>query len=185
MCDWLPAQFDVPDDSASPRLLQRIREIKESGEFINARSLGIPEDAWQQLKHRFRVEGVKRRLPVFPDAYLFLERMRMDGYKIVLLTSRPIDRYPNIFTDTILWLNENRLPYDFVWWSLDKAERIVQMQDLQPRVRLAVDDDERFVKQFADIGIPTYWLQRHGCVESTDPRITSVVSLLDVGRFID
>lgn len=162
LCDWLPAQFEVSDDSASPELLSRIAALKRIGGYVDASSLGIPQDAWQMIKHDFRVSGQKRHLPVFADALPFLTHLRDAlGLQIVLLTSRPIDRYPNIFTDTIFWLNENRLPYDFVWWATDKAERIAQVQDLKDHVVFAVDDDMRYVSQFAKAGIPTYWLQRN------------------------
>lgn len=186
LCDWIPSQFGPPvirDDGPSPELLARIDHLRATGGFINAESLGLPQEVWQMLKHQFRVSGLKRTLPVFQDAYSFLFRMRADGHQIVLLTSRPIDRYPNIFTDTILWLNANRLPYDFVWWSLDKAERIVQMKDLQKHIRFAVDDDKLYVDQFASIGVPTYWLQRHNPIESHSPRITTVQTLSDVDRY--
>lgn len=162
-CAWLrQARRDVWGEEVWPSkdVMDRIDHLERTGEYINAESLGIRQETWQRLKHQFRTEGAKRHLPVFPDAMPFLFRMRADGHQIVLLTSRPVDTYPNIYTDTILWLNESRLPYDFVWWSVDKAERIVQIQDLQSKIRFAVDDDLRFVKQFADLGIKTYWLQR-------------------------
>lgn len=185
MCEWLPSQFEVPDDSASPELLGRINRIKRTGEFINARSLGIPDDSWQKIKHAFRVGGFKRKLPVFPDAFTFMYRMRADGHLIVLLTSRPIDRYPNIFTDTILWLNDNHLPYDFVWWATDKAERIAQVDGFKQHILFAVDDDWRYVQQFASAGIHTYWLQRYKDARalSAPENITIVNSLMDVDRY--
>lgn len=195
MCEWLLKDNEHiwgEEIGPSTELRKRIQHCQEIRCFICAESLGISQDLWQKLKHLFRIDGIKRHLPVFPDARLFLERMRMDGHRIVLLTSRPIDRYPNIFTDTIFWLNENRLPYDFVWWSLDKAERIVQIEDLRPRIRFAVDDDPKFVRQFADLGIETYWLHRHdtaGLEDSsfpgyaiTHPNVHIVRSLLDVDK---
>lgn len=180
LCDWLPSQFEVPDDSASPELRARIETIRRTGQFINAHSLGIPDESWQKIKHTFRVGGFKRRLPVFPDVYTFLYRMRADGYQIVLLTSRPIDRYPNIFTDTILWLNDNHLPYDFVWWATDKAERIAQVEGFKQHIRFAVDDDHRYVEQFSSAGIETYWLQRHDYVQSVSSVMASMRSNVHV-----
>jgi hypothetical protein len=176
ICDWLPSQFVTRDDHPSPALLDRIERIRKQGSYINAKALEIPEDAWQNLKHAFRTGGHKRRLPVFPDAKDFLMRCQDAGYRIVLLTSRPIDRYQNIFTDTILWLNDNNLPFDFVWWSVDKAERILMEDGLREKVMFAVDDDARFVDQFARAGIPTYWLRRNGDLYTNiaNPNITQI-----------
>lgn len=187
ICDWLPSQFmDGHQSDASPALLARIAKIKNDGSYVNAQSLGIPDDAWQKIKHTFRVGGFKRTLPVFQDVYTFLYRMRADGYQIVLLTSRPIDRYPNIFTDTIFWLNRNHLPYDFVWWAHDKAERIAQVDGFKQHIKFAVDDDVKYVMQFATANIPTYWLQRHRPIDTQPNYIQNVhivSSLSDIDRY--
>jgi NTP pyrophosphatase (non-canonical NTP hydrolase) len=148
--------------------------------YLNAQSVGVTPEQWMDLKHQFRVSGAKRQLPLFPDAFMFLHRMRCEGFKIILLTSRPIDRYPNIFTDTIMWLNYHRLPYDFVWWSLDKHERLVQVKDIKQYVRFAVDDDCRFVEQFASIGIKTFWLNRDGLRHEERNNVTQIESLSDI-----
>lgn len=159
--------------------------LRETRPFLTAKTLSVTEEEWQRWKHEFRIGGFKRTLPVFADAYTFMYRMRCDGDLIVLLTSRPIDRYPNIFTDTILWLNDNRLPYDFVWWATDKAERIAQVDGIRKHIRFAVDDHWRYVEQFASLGIKTFWLQRYHDVRplNTSDHVTIVNTLTDVDRY--
>lgn len=172
LLSWLDAHSCIPKD--------HVEHLRACGSYLNASTVGLPQELWQRLKHHFRTQGAKRGLPVFHEAIPFLFRMRADGHLIILLTSRPIDRYPNIFTDTILWLNSHRLPYDYVWWSHDKAERLAELQQF---VRFAVDDELKFVDQFAQAGIPTYWLQRHGALKPhSSPMVTVVTSLMDVDR---
>lgn len=154
ICQWLIA---TKADSVD---LDKVNDAWRHGRYINAERLGIKEELWQSWKHEFRTGGFKRYLPVFDDARRFLEMCKIAQLRIVLLTSRPIDRYQNLFTDTIMWLNSNQLPFDFVWWSLEKAERILMEDGLREKVRFAVDDDQRFVRQFARAGIRTYWLRR-------------------------
>lgn len=157
MATWIRANY-----SGTEPLASNLMACERNGLYMNAKSLGISDETWQSMKHKFRTSGAKRRLPVFDDAKEFLERCRASSVRIVLLTSRPIDQYPNLFTDTILWLNDNGLPFDFVWWSAEKAERVLMEDGLRDKVIFAVDDDEKFVRQFMKAGIPTYWLRRQG-----------------------
>lgn len=161
-----------------------LNRLRNSRPYIDAEAVGVPNDLWQTWKHRFRTTGAKRHLPVFSEAVLFLQRMRMDGVQIVLLTSRPIDRYPNIFTDTVLCLDNNRVPYDYIWWSTDKGERILQMEGFRERVLFAIDDDKRYIDQFSSIGVPSFWLQRHGEQHrEITPLITAINSLNEIHPF--
>lgn len=138
---------------------ERMQAMILRRDWVNARTLGIEADEWQDLKHEFRSTGGKRQLPMHSDAPAFLQAMRGRGVQIVLLTSRPIDRYPNIYTDTLLWLQHHSLPFDFIWWGLDKAERVLEA-GMRPHIQMVVDDDPRFVLQFASLGLPCVWLHR-------------------------
>jgi len=177
MCEWICASAVEPD------LADAAKRCVTEQKYVNAINLGISHDRWQRMKHAFRVDGVKRRLPVYNDAPNFLARMRASGVPIVMLTSRPIDQYPNIFSDTIFWLNANQLPFDYVWWSHDKGERIAQIEGLKQRILFAVDDELRFCEQFASAGIRTFWLNRArvggGAPVALD-RINEINTLYDV-----
>jgi len=145
-----------------PMHAERALKLVREDAYFSAASMEVSEETWQSIKHQFRVNGGKRTLPVFSDAKPFLDRLKAAGMRIVLLTSRPIDEYPNILTDTLLWLESNKLPFDFLWWGMDKAERIVKIPDLKTKIQYAVDDDRRFIDQFAKAGIPSFWLRRTG-----------------------
>jgi hypothetical protein len=81
----------------------------------------------------------------------------MQSFTVVLLTSRPIARYPNMYTDTVTWLHDNALVYDHIWWADNKADRILE-GDIRHKIAFMVDDDPRFVKQAERLGIPVYWM---------------------------
>jgi hypothetical protein len=156
ICQWLAIQYpSIP--------VSKLNEIRREGRWVNAQSLGIPEPRWQLIKHTFRTSGAKRDMPVFPDAKRFLEGMRAMGLQIVLLTSRPIDGYPNMYTDTILWLQKSGLLFDHVWWAHDKPEAL-QNRDIVDHVVAAVDDDMKFVSAYRAAGIPVFHLVRGASV---------------------
>jgi NTP pyrophosphatase (non-canonical NTP hydrolase)/FMN phosphatase YigB (HAD superfamily) len=129
--------------------------------YINAQQLGISESAWQQIKHSYRVNGYKARLDAYDDAEDFLLDLRLHGYTIVIITSRPIDKYPTLFSDTLEWLQKYNLQYDAIWWTHDKRERVA-LEDIADRVAFSVEDDLENALDFAEMGIKSYHLCRPG-----------------------
>ena len=126
-------------------------------DFINRHDLDMSPKEWQDLKHEFRISGYKEYMPVFDDAKEFLTQLKDKDIVTVLLTSRPIDRYPNLYADTVAWLEREQLPYDIIWWSYDKADHVVENL---PNPLFAVDDDLSQANKFDEADIPVYWLCR-------------------------
>lgn len=131
-------------------------------QWLSASTLGISLMEWAEIKHAFRVSSGFATLPPMPGAAAFLDRARAAGYAVIGLTSRPIDRYPNIYVDTVQWLWHHDMQLDHIWWGVDKADRLREASERHPglieKIVCAVDDDERFVRQFAELGVRTYWL---------------------------
>jgi hypothetical protein len=161
--DHAPSLLKLPNPLAM-RLGGRLDSLRHNGGYVNAESTGLTPAEWGQVKHAFRTQGGKLAIPVFEDAKPFLTWCRQRNWKIILVTSRPIDRYPNIFTDTLTWLHTNDLPFDYLWWADDKARRLEEYEHvtLRSHVVFAVDDDMRFVNQYREKNIKTYWLCRQG-----------------------
>ena len=145
----------------------RLRELPERPKLfkINRSQFNLNTEDWQELKHEFRISGYKEYMPVYRDAQDFLRKLRQQSITSVLMTSRPIDRYPNLYADTITWLKRKNLEYDIVWWSYDKADRIVNEL---PHTLFAVDDDPDYVSKLSQSGITTYWLQRKEKIKLPD-----------------
>jgi hypothetical protein len=176
MCDWIGNQPNFPFGRISNETLKSIRHAG----WINAASLLISEEDWQKLKHAFRISGAKQHLPVFLDAKPFLHALRRRNLQIVLLTSRPIDRYPNMYTDTLAWLSNNKLPFDYIWWAVDKAERVIEAE-VRQHIQLIVDDDPKYIGQYARVDLHSYWLRRQGHrYGEASPLIHQVTGLQEV-----
>lgn len=173
LCDW------IQENWGSVRAVNLMKA--RSGMWINAGTLGITEEEWKDLKHNFRVSSAKQTLPIFADARPFLDALRRRNLQIILLTSRPIDRYPNLYADTLAWLTNNQLPFDFIWWATDKAERLIE-GEVRHWVRLIVDDDLRYLVQYSKAELHSYWLQRARAetLRNEGPLIHPVTSLQQV-----
>lgn len=126
-------------------------------QWIDAQTLGIDPTEYHALKHQFRTSGAKTVLPAMPGARDFIHWCKSCGWLVIVLTSRPIDRYPNLYMDTLSWLARNQMAVDHVWWGSDKGEKLIDRAVL-PYIRFVVDDDERFAAQYAALGVRTYWL---------------------------
>ncbi len=170
-----------------PELFNRCADLnrQDTNLWLNASSLGVSEDVWQELKHRFRTSRGKLSLPVYDGAKELLSACRAKGLKIVLLTSRPIDKYPNIYTDTLEWLINNELEHDFIWWSQDKAETLLS-KNIKANVAFAIDDDTRFITSYTAMGIRSFWINRYKSVQSFSPQyVKEVSSLTDIVRYLE
>jgi hypothetical protein len=145
-----------------PELERQVTALRGTKKYLNSYVMQMDEARWQEIKHEFRVAGGKVDLPVIKGAVEFTHWLRHEaGLKIVLLTSRPIDEYPNIYGQTLRWLENSGITYDFIWWAMDKSERLARA-GIRSRIRMAVDDSEKFIWQFADLNCPVYWFQpRH------------------------
>jgi hypothetical protein len=180
MCAWAKDQTCVRMDPAIRlRYVHRLDDCIRNQSWIDGTTAGVSPADWKRIKHEFRSTGGHKHLPVFKDAKAFLEWCQQQGWLVVLITSRPVDEYPNIFTDTVTWLHDNHLPFDRLWWAQDKGmaldETYMLMRSL---IRFAVDDDGKFVAQFNSRGIRTYWLRQNGEFDPAHP--LTVRSLTDI-----
>lgn len=159
LCDYRTGFLDWLSGNRSD-LSDYIVKLKsdEYHYIITRKDFNLSIKEWQDIKHGFRISGAKEYLPVYPDAKDFMKGLKDNGISTVLLTSRPIDRYPNLYGDTVSWLNRNGLPHDVVWWAYDKADKA--LEKLSNPV-FAVDDDPSHINKFADAGIQTFWICRN------------------------
>ena len=138
----------------------RLAEIRANQSIITAESLGVSVPLWNEIQHHFRVSGETAHLPVMPDAMELLTWCRDQGYCVAVLTSRPIDEYPNLYDETVRWFeHELKFKVDRIWWGANKAEKLAAIPNI-PEVVFAVEDDPKFVKQFRQAGVKkVYWMK--------------------------
>lgn len=146
--------------------------------WITPEMLDVPVGEYNRLRHEFRVSGEHARLPPMPGAGKLLEWINVTlRANILLLTSRPIDLYPNLYTETLQWINNMDLPYTALWWTRDKGEILLD-REVRQHILFAVDDEYRYVEQLAKQGIFTFWLG--GDRQPPDPYIERVASLNEI-----
>lgn len=134
--------------------------IRSRPAYLDAGTLRITQTQYEDLKHQFRVSHQHKYMPLMPGAQEFLRHVQRQGIQIILLTARPITRYPNLYGDTLHWLNLRGLPYDFVWWAENKGDEVVtRLRSNAHNILYAVDDERRYIDQYRERGILAFWFQ--------------------------
>jgi len=101
-------------------------KVEDLTEYNVYEALELPYDMTKRLKAKFRETGEKRHIPVLDGAKEFLESLKNNDYKIVLLSARPYKKYKRIFADTQEWLEKNELIHDAILWDEDKCNRLIR-----------------------------------------------------------
>lgn len=156
--------------------------------WIDHRTLGLAAREYARIQHEFRISDWHMNLPVMTGAADFLTWCRERELLIILLTSRPIAEYPNLYGQTLIWLEHNYLPYNAVWWARDKDQMVLSHEN-ERFIQFAVDDDLRHAITLAAQGILTFWLRPDGVTDEDraqvvhDGFIIPVSSLQEVTRW--
>ena len=125
--------------------------------WIDHETMKIPYRKWLDTLEMFRMSGGKQSIPVYEGVEELFKRIEVLDYEVVLLTSRPIDIYSNIYRDTVEWLKNNGLGYHMLLWSKSKAEMIYKMR-MMDKIVFAIDDEFRHIQEYDKLGIPTIWI---------------------------
>lgn len=99
-----------------------------------------------RIKEMYRLSSIKRNIPPLPGSREFLTTLREKyGLKIVILSSREVEYYPEVYMDTVEFLRYYNLPHDILLFKEEKRGGIILPQILR-NTRLFVDDSESQIK---------------------------------------
>lgn len=132
---------------------------------------------YKAIKHKYRSSGIKASLPVANDAAKFLHWSRQCDLMVVLLTARPVDRYPRMWKDTLDWLNLNELYYDKVEFSQKKQYEILMRY---PTMEFMIEDNRHTANLVANLGFRVYLINNKYNQGDTNKNVVRVTSLMQV-----
>lgn len=111
--------------------------------------------AYEEYKEYFRESGEKLNIPIKKGAKELCDYLKNEGYKIVIISARPYEKYSRIFPDTLQWLNENEIQYDAVYFEKDKHLKILRQL---PNLSFIIEDNPEYAKQISEQGYKVYLL---------------------------
>lgn len=89
--------------------------------------MDITKNEYRKCKLAYRQGGLKRTMPVYPDAKIIpnaLSGLRERGAEVWITTTRPYQRLDNVDPDTQEWLRRNGFQYDGLIYDEDKYARL-------------------------------------------------------------
>lgn len=111
----------------------------------------LPINIQDMIKHSYRMSGLKRTQNVNQIVKDFLKYVKENtNYKILLLTSRPYEKYLRIFYDTQYWLEKNEIPYDGLIFDTKKHRKLLKNLS---HIKLFIDDDKSYIKNAVSVNI--------------------------------
>lgn len=107
--------------------------------------LCLDDEDYAELKRRWRVEGHKRNMTMIPGTHGALRRLSQ-WYDVVIISSRPADKYDNIREDTEYWLKQHDLQYSELVFTKEKFDYVHDHYDVDDVLAIFDDDPKNLVK---------------------------------------
>lgn len=149
-----------------------------SGDLQNL-APNIPRKIYNDVKHLYRESGEKMKIGAMLDAGTFTESLKDTGFKVVILTRRPVNKYKRIYADTIYWLRHRDIHFDGIYWS--EGEKANEILMKFPNTEFIVEDDPEQAKDLVLHGIRTFLLDRPYNKDLSDSNLlTRVHSLKEI-----
>lgn len=104
----------------------------------------IPTSRIKKYKEEYRSEGLIRHEGVLSGAKEMIDSFKSKGYYVVLLTSRPFDKYKNLYLDTYVWLKSNGFKFDAIISDSKKRDKINKIAETST-IKAVIDDDPKII----------------------------------------
>lgn len=150
--------FEMKTKMVSERFSRGVLTSKIAGFDIDG-VLAVYEDWWTETggdETPFIESGGMLTLKPMPYAKELLSYLKDDGWSIVLVTARKVQRYTRIEQDTHDWLQANEIPYDVVLYGYDKMASI---KPFGQEFKFFVEDNPKHALDVASAGIQVYHLE--------------------------
>jgi len=113
---------------------------------------------YEKHKIAFREQGYKQKIPVMEGACSITSYLRTKGFKIVILTRRPVQEYKRIYADTIAWLKKSEITFDGIYWS--DGEKDNDLKKRFKNVSFVVEDDPEQATRLLQAEFKVFLLDR-------------------------
>lgn len=128
-------------------------ELKSNFKTLNEMKEVLTYNQYKKIKKKYRTCGVKTSLPAKKNAKKLIDTLRNNGYKIIILTSRPYREHREIWRDTMAWLKNNKIEIDGIIWEKEKHWAVLKEF---PYMNFMVEDNAEIANQVARIGYKVY-----------------------------
>jgi len=141
--------------------------------------------AYRKIKREYRTSGVKLNIPMMAGASRLTKELKKLGYKIIIITARPSNEYPEINKITNQWLRNTNIEYDSILFDKHKSTKVLEQV---PHLAFSINDHFSEAKMISKFGFKTFLLNNkyNGIRENDtiDTNIIRVDKLMDILKYI-
>lgn len=137
--------------------------------------LGYAE--YKRIKEAYRTSGYKESLVVSSGAVEFMKHLKEQGYYIIILSARPVDRYNTLIMQTTNWLKKNEIEYDYLMFNGSKNLEIIQKFD---NVEFVVEDNRYYANSIAKHGYQVFLVSNRYNAGKLENNVQRVQSLTEI-----
>lgn len=111
-------------------------------------------NTYSMLKEKYRLSGIKAYLSANKNVDKLIKFLNDNDYFKVIISSRPVFKYNVVLKNTLFWLKQNNIDYDFIYWTHKKADNINKFDD----VSFIIEDNYEHAKKYSLLGYKVYLL---------------------------
>ena len=165
---------DVLADSTKFWLEFLSQHLHEKFDDLHVAKNTVPYQVYKDLKLQYRQSGVKIDIPIIEYADSMTNHLKQLGYLIVIMTARPIEEFPVLYSITEKWLIKNNIAYDSIIFSKSKH---IKTMTLYPNLKFFVEDHRAIANRLSKFGYRVFLLNNRynkGRVEKTVVRVNKL-----------
>lgn len=94
----------------------------------------------EKIKEQYRLSGIKASTPPLEGSNQLIKYFQSNGYIVILLSSRPVNLYPEVYRFTVKFLDRYNIKPDLLFFKDHKAIA-EELENIWDRVVYFVDDE--------------------------------------------
>lgn len=132
-------------------------EMKKGTKYANLNDMKekLSYAEYKRLKHLYRTSGVKEDLAVRDGLIDLVNKLKSEKYTIVIVSARPVAKYPELYGQTKRWLDNNGIKYDNLIFTSTKQYDIIKTY---PDFDFIIDDNRLVVNLVSELTNKTAFL---------------------------
>jgi len=132
------------------------QKINSNFDDLNVMKNTLSYEKYRRLKEEYRLCGIKEKLPSDKHASEITHYLSSLGYTIVIITARPANKYLTLYNQTLNWLKNNKIRYDYIFFGTkDKHAKILSEI---PHIKFVVEDNSYVANSISKWGYKVYLL---------------------------
>jgi len=134
----------------------------------------IPYNEYRRLKAHYREGGYEASVPAREGSSELTSWLKGQGFRIFLLTKRPVDKHKLQWTQTREWLHKNKITFDGIFADENKHSKIITSF---PNLKFMIEDHRAISNLVARWGYRVFLVDN---IYNQGPLLSKVVRIVEL-----